>query len=195
MPYILLPSIAEPNAAKEGYLVSIKGLYRHIYKVFLLDKDKIIRARDILAEGKRHSRKFDCLDRPPFLGSLTYPTFLPSYGPYGPYGPAVTYGGLGPAAAGPASPSVTYGGLGPAAAGPASPAVTYGGLGPAAAGPASRDPPRPSGRVPCSVWRSRQNIRFYNPANPNLDKSVTHIANVFKDNDPFDPNDFFYYYI
>ncbi|RCI12606.1 hypothetical protein L249_1020 [Ophiocordyceps polyrhachis-furcata BCC 54312] len=36
-------------------------------------------------------------------GSLTYPTFLPSYGPYGPYGPAVTYGGLGPAAAGPAS--------------------------------------------------------------------------------------------
>ncbi|RCI07868.1 hypothetical protein L249_5896, partial [Ophiocordyceps polyrhachis-furcata BCC 54312] len=23
-------------------------------------------------------RKFDCLDRPPFLGSLTYPTFLPS---------------------------------------------------------------------------------------------------------------------
>ncbi|RCI07863.1 hypothetical protein L249_5898 [Ophiocordyceps polyrhachis-furcata BCC 54312] len=35
--------------------------------------------------------------------SLTYPTFLPSYGPYGPYGPAVTYGGLGPAAAGPAS--------------------------------------------------------------------------------------------
>ncbi|RCI12846.1 hypothetical protein L249_0622 [Ophiocordyceps polyrhachis-furcata BCC 54312] len=23
--------------------------------------------------------------------SLTYPTFLPSYGPYGPYGPAVTY--------------------------------------------------------------------------------------------------------
>ncbi|RCI15794.1 hypothetical protein L249_2569 [Ophiocordyceps polyrhachis-furcata BCC 54312] len=36
-------------------------------------------------------RKFDCLDRPPFLGSLTYPTFLPSYGPYGPYGPAVTY--------------------------------------------------------------------------------------------------------
>ncbi|RCI14653.1 hypothetical protein L249_6956 [Ophiocordyceps polyrhachis-furcata BCC 54312] len=30
--------------------------------------------------------KFDCLDRPPFLGSLTYPTFLPSYGPYGPYG-------------------------------------------------------------------------------------------------------------
>ncbi|RCI12641.1 hypothetical protein L249_1230 [Ophiocordyceps polyrhachis-furcata BCC 54312] len=178
MPYILLPSIAEPNAAKEGYLVSIKGLYRHIYKVFLLDKDKIIRARDILAEGKRHSSlcdvrrpragcsrpgvtKFDCLDRPPFLGSLTYPTFLPSYGPYGPYGPAVTYGGLGPAAA----------------------------------GPASRDPPRPSGRVPCSVWRSRQNIRFYNPANPNLDKSVTHIANVFKDNDPFDPNDFFYYYI
>ncbi|RCI13429.1 hypothetical protein L249_5617, partial [Ophiocordyceps polyrhachis-furcata BCC 54312] len=39
-------------------------------------------------------RKFDCLDRPPFLGSLTYPTFLPSYGPYGPYGrsrSAVTY--------------------------------------------------------------------------------------------------------
>ncbi|RCI12051.1 hypothetical protein L249_1050 [Ophiocordyceps polyrhachis-furcata BCC 54312] len=45
---------------------------------------------------------------------------------------SVTYGGLGPAAAGPASqclalppnyspqPSVTYGGLGPAAAGPAS---------------------------------------------------------------------------
>ncbi|RCI08844.1 hypothetical protein L249_4633, partial [Ophiocordyceps polyrhachis-furcata BCC 54312] len=67
--------------------------------------------------------KFDCLDRPPFLGSLTYPTFLPSYGPYGPYGrsrSSVTYGGLGPAAAGPASPSVTYGGLGPAAAGPAS---------------------------------------------------------------------------
>ncbi|RCI11711.1 hypothetical protein L249_7436 [Ophiocordyceps polyrhachis-furcata BCC 54312] len=23
--------------------------------------------------------------------SLTYPTFLPSYGPYGPYGPAITY--------------------------------------------------------------------------------------------------------
>ncbi|RCI13574.1 hypothetical protein L249_5622, partial [Ophiocordyceps polyrhachis-furcata BCC 54312] len=35
--------------------------------------------------------------------SLTYPTFLPLYGPYGPYGPAVTYGGLGPATAGPAS--------------------------------------------------------------------------------------------
>ncbi|RCI13858.1 hypothetical protein L249_8312, partial [Ophiocordyceps polyrhachis-furcata BCC 54312] len=33
------------------------------------------------------------------------------------------------------------------------------------------------------------------PANPNLDKSVTHIANVSKDNNPFDPNDFFYYYI
>ncbi|RCI15452.1 hypothetical protein L249_3567 [Ophiocordyceps polyrhachis-furcata BCC 54312] len=33
----------------------------------------------VLAEGKRHPR-------PPFLGSLTYPTFLPSYGPYGPYG-------------------------------------------------------------------------------------------------------------
>ncbi|RCI14414.1 hypothetical protein L249_5988, partial [Ophiocordyceps polyrhachis-furcata BCC 54312] len=55
--------------------------------------------------------KFDCLDRPPFLGSLTYPTFLPSYGPYGPYGrsrSSVTYGGLGPAAAGPALPAVTY---------------------------------------------------------------------------------------
>ncbi|RCI10657.1 hypothetical protein L249_4239, partial [Ophiocordyceps polyrhachis-furcata BCC 54312] len=39
-------------------------------------------------------------------GSLTYPTFLPSYGPYGPYGPSVTYGGLGPATAGPASPAV-----------------------------------------------------------------------------------------
>ncbi|RCI10661.1 hypothetical protein L249_4239 [Ophiocordyceps polyrhachis-furcata BCC 54312] len=37
--------------------------------------------------------------------SLTYPTFLPSYGPYGPYGPSVTYGGLGPATAGPASPA------------------------------------------------------------------------------------------
>ncbi|RCI09370.1 hypothetical protein L249_3654, partial [Ophiocordyceps polyrhachis-furcata BCC 54312] len=24
-------------------------------------------------------------------GSLTYPTFLPSYGPYGPYSPAITY--------------------------------------------------------------------------------------------------------
>ncbi|RCI13605.1 hypothetical protein L249_5663 [Ophiocordyceps polyrhachis-furcata BCC 54312] len=93
MPYILLPSIAEPNAlasakiaprAKEGYLVSIEGLYRHIYKVFLLDEDKIVRA--------------------------------------------------------------------------------------------------------C-------NVRFYNLANTNLDKSVTHIANVSKDNDPFDPNDFFYYYI
>ncbi|RCI08508.1 hypothetical protein L249_8826, partial [Ophiocordyceps polyrhachis-furcata BCC 54312] len=35
--------------------------------------------------------------------SLTYPTFLPSYGLYGPYGPSVTYGGLGPATAGPAS--------------------------------------------------------------------------------------------
>ncbi|RCI15451.1 hypothetical protein L249_3567 [Ophiocordyceps polyrhachis-furcata BCC 54312] len=60
----------------------------------------------VLAEGKRHPRKFDCLVRPPFLGSLTYPTFLPSYGPYGPYGrsrSSVTYGGLGPAAAGPAS--------------------------------------------------------------------------------------------
>ncbi|RCI15453.1 hypothetical protein L249_3567 [Ophiocordyceps polyrhachis-furcata BCC 54312] len=48
----------------------------------------------VLAEGKRHPRKFDCLVRPPFLGSLTYPTFLPSYGPYGPYGrsrSAVTY--------------------------------------------------------------------------------------------------------
>ncbi|RCI11885.1 hypothetical protein L249_4184, partial [Ophiocordyceps polyrhachis-furcata BCC 54312] len=73
--------------------------------------------------------KFDCLDRPPFLGSLTYPTFLPSYGPYGPYSRSrsrsrlllsVTYGGLGPATAGPASLSVTYGGLGPATAGPAS---------------------------------------------------------------------------
>ncbi|RCI11104.1 hypothetical protein L249_7305 [Ophiocordyceps polyrhachis-furcata BCC 54312] len=108
MPYILLPSIAELNAlagyqayvsiplayriqsakiaprAKEGYLVSIEGLYRHIYKVFLLDKDKIVRAR---------------------------------------------------------------------------------------------------------------NIRFYNPANLNLDKSITHIANVSKNNNPFDPNDFFYYYI
>ncbi|RCI10478.1 hypothetical protein L249_4471, partial [Ophiocordyceps polyrhachis-furcata BCC 54312] len=37
--------------------------------------------------------------------SLTYPTFLPSYGPYGPYGPSVTYGGLGPAIAGPALPA------------------------------------------------------------------------------------------
>ncbi|RCI10660.1 hypothetical protein L249_4239 [Ophiocordyceps polyrhachis-furcata BCC 54312] len=50
--------------------------------------------------------------------SLTYPTFLPSYGPYGPYGPSVTYGGLGPATA----------------------------------GPASRDPPRPSGRVPSASY-------------------------------------------
>ncbi|RCI10614.1 hypothetical protein L249_4469, partial [Ophiocordyceps polyrhachis-furcata BCC 54312] len=66
--------------------------------------------------------KFDCLDRPPFLGSLTYPTFLPLYGPYGPYGRSRS-------------------------------SVTYGGLGPAAAGPASRDPPRPSGRVPCPARR------------------------------------------
>ncbi|RCI08943.1 hypothetical protein L249_5135, partial [Ophiocordyceps polyrhachis-furcata BCC 54312] len=51
---------------------------------------------------------------PLFLGSLTYPTFLPSYGPYGPYGPSVTYSGLGSAIA----------------------------------DLASRDPPRPSGRVP-----------------------------------------------
>ncbi|RCI12639.1 hypothetical protein L249_1230 [Ophiocordyceps polyrhachis-furcata BCC 54312] len=188
MPYILLPSIAEPNAAKEGYLVSIKGLYRHIYKVFLLDKDKIIRARDILAEGKRHSRKFDCLDRPPFLGSLTYPTFLPSYGPYGPYGPAVTYGGLGPAAAGPASPAVTYSlcDVRRPRAGCSRPGVTRCDV---------RRPRAGCSRPGVTVWRSRQNIRFYNPANPNLDKSVTHIANVFKDNDPFDPNDFFYYYI
>ncbi|RCI13989.1 hypothetical protein L249_8041 [Ophiocordyceps polyrhachis-furcata BCC 54312] len=93
MPYTLLPSIAEPNApasakiaprAKEGYLVGIEGLYRHIYKVFLLDEDRIIRAR---------------------------------------------------------------------------------------------------------------NVRFYDPANPNLDKSITHIANISKDNNPFDPNNFFYYYI
>ncbi|RCI11721.1 hypothetical protein L249_7432 [Ophiocordyceps polyrhachis-furcata BCC 54312] len=86
MPYILLPSIAEPNAlasakiaprAKEGYLIGIEGLYRHIYKVFLLDEDKI----------------------------------------------------------------------------------------------------------------------FYNLANLNLDRSITHIANVSKDNNPFNPNDFFYYYI
>ncbi|RCI15179.1 hypothetical protein L249_6635 [Ophiocordyceps polyrhachis-furcata BCC 54312] len=93
MPYTLLPSIAKPNAlasakiaprAKEGYLVSIEGLYRHIYKVFLLDEDRIVRARD---------------------------------------------------------------------------------------------------------------VRFYNPANLNLDRSVTHIANVSKDDNPFDPNDFFYYYI
>ncbi|RCI12607.1 hypothetical protein L249_1020 [Ophiocordyceps polyrhachis-furcata BCC 54312] len=53
-------------------------------------------------------RENDTLEGTPCLtcseeGSLTYPTFLPSYGPYGPYGPAVTYGGLGPAAAGPAS--------------------------------------------------------------------------------------------
>ncbi|RCI11882.1 hypothetical protein L249_4184 [Ophiocordyceps polyrhachis-furcata BCC 54312] len=50
--------------------------------------------------GRPGVTKFDCLDRPPFLGSLTYPTFLPSYGPYGPYSrsrsrsrllPAVTY--------------------------------------------------------------------------------------------------------
>ncbi|RCI12901.1 hypothetical protein L249_1345 [Ophiocordyceps polyrhachis-furcata BCC 54312] len=70
--------------AKEGYLVGIEGLYRHIYKVFLLDKDKIVRARD---------------------------------------------------------------------------------------------------------------VRFYDPANLNLDRSVTYIANVSKDNNPFNPNDFFYYYI
>ncbi|RCI15180.1 hypothetical protein L249_6633 [Ophiocordyceps polyrhachis-furcata BCC 54312] len=31
--------------------------------------------------------------------------------------------------------------------------VTYGGLGPATAGPASRNPPRPSGRVPCVCVR------------------------------------------
>ncbi|RCI10617.1 hypothetical protein L249_4469, partial [Ophiocordyceps polyrhachis-furcata BCC 54312] len=89
--------------------------------------------------------KFDCLDRPPFLGSLTYPTFLPLYGPYGPYGrsrSSVTYGGLGPAAAGPASRDP------PRPSGRVPSSVTYGGLGPAAAGPASRDPPRPSGRVP-----------------------------------------------
>ncbi|RCI16933.1 hypothetical protein L249_2982 [Ophiocordyceps polyrhachis-furcata BCC 54312] len=93
MLYILLPSIAEPNAlasakiaprAKKGYLVGIEGLYRHIYKVFLLDKDKIVRACD---------------------------------------------------------------------------------------------------------------VRFYNPANLNLDRSITHIVNVSKDNNPFNPNNFFYYYI
>ncbi|RCI14655.1 hypothetical protein L249_6955 [Ophiocordyceps polyrhachis-furcata BCC 54312] len=50
-----------------------------------------------------------CLALPPNYSpqrSLTYPTFLPSYGPYGPYGrsrSSVTYGGLGPAVAGPAS--------------------------------------------------------------------------------------------
>ncbi|RCI08704.1 hypothetical protein L249_4831, partial [Ophiocordyceps polyrhachis-furcata BCC 54312] len=33
--------------AKEGYFISIEGLYRHIYKVFLLDENKIVRACDV----------------------------------------------------------------------------------------------------------------------------------------------------
>ncbi|RCI10674.1 hypothetical protein L249_5233, partial [Ophiocordyceps polyrhachis-furcata BCC 54312] len=36
----------------------------------------------------------DCIAKegtPCLTCSLTYPTFLPSYGPYGPYSPAVTY--------------------------------------------------------------------------------------------------------
>ncbi|RDA95894.1 hypothetical protein CP533_5228 [Ophiocordyceps camponoti-saundersi (nom. inval.)] len=33
--------------AKEGRLVGIEGLYGHIYKIYLPEKDKIIRARDV----------------------------------------------------------------------------------------------------------------------------------------------------
>ncbi|RCI10659.1 hypothetical protein L249_4239 [Ophiocordyceps polyrhachis-furcata BCC 54312] len=86
--------------------------------------------------------------------SLTYPTFLPSYGPYGPYGPSVTYGGLGPATAGPASRSLTYPTFLPSY-GPYGPygrsrsAVTY----------SLCDVRRPRagyGRPGVTVWRSRQ---------------------------------------
>ncbi|RDA89951.1 hypothetical protein CP533_6843 [Ophiocordyceps camponoti-saundersi (nom. inval.)] len=53
MPLILLPRTAKPSSAKiaprakEGRLVGIEGLYGHIYKIYLPEEDKIIRARDV----------------------------------------------------------------------------------------------------------------------------------------------------
>ncbi|RCI14336.1 hypothetical protein L249_5978 [Ophiocordyceps polyrhachis-furcata BCC 54312] len=94
MPFLpLLCDVRRPRAGYGRPGVTVSGAPA---KLLPIAKDTYTEANYIAKEGTPCLSYFK-------KGSLTYPMFLPSYGPYGPYGPSVTYGGLGPATAGPAS--------------------------------------------------------------------------------------------